>query len=203
VRYLVLLLVLLLSSAAWAQPSPDPPIEAIPAGVDKIVPLRKGTLAPYTGQLYEPLTALRWANWLQQYKYRLKWDVSKAQSVCKVEKKYRDDLLRSEEKRASSVEKDLRSRLLSAEQARVKAERSREPSVVQHSYIRSCGGGSLYGSHLRGGGGSGGGGGEGVVLWREPVESASLAACTWPWTSSVRRVGNSAAICAVFPSRGL
>lgn len=113
------LLVLLLPSLVWAQ---SPPIVAVPPGDDKIVPLEEGDKAPYTGQLFDPTTALRWANWLQQYKYRLKWDVEKEQSICAVEKKYRDDLLSAEEKRAATVEKDLRARLLRSEKARLKAE---------------------------------------------------------------------------------
>jgi hypothetical protein len=52
------------------------PIRDIPPGDDRIVPLRQGEAAPYTGQLYSPETALRWAGWLQQYKLRLEVDVT-------------------------------------------------------------------------------------------------------------------------------
>lgn len=122
-----LLLVWLLPAVVLAQTSP--PIEAIPKGEDRITPLSKGATAPYDGQLYEPMTALRWANWLQQYKYRLTWDVTKEQNVCRVEKKYRDDLLKAEEVRAAAVERDLRLRLSRSEQARLKAEEeARSPS---------------------------------------------------------------------------
>lgn len=127
-KWFLIILVVLLSSLAQAQPSPDPepsaspPIEAIPPGEDKIVPLLKGHVAPFGGQLYDPLTALRWANWLQQYKYRLQWDVSKEQHVCRVEMKYRDDLLLAEETRAKKVEDDLVERLGRSEQARLDAE---------------------------------------------------------------------------------
>ena len=86
------------------------------------MPLPKGHVAHFGGQLYSPLTALRWANWLQQYKYRLKWDVDKERSVCLVEKKYRDDLLKAEETRALKVETDLVERLGRSEQARLNAE---------------------------------------------------------------------------------
>ncbi len=125
-KWLFVILVALLPSLARAQPSPDPdpspPIEAIPPGDDRIVPLPKGHVAPFGGQLYSPLTALRWANWLQQYKYRLQWDVAKEQRVCKVEMKYRDDLLMAEEVRAKKVEDDLVERLGRSEQARLEAE---------------------------------------------------------------------------------
>ena len=130
-RWLAFLLVWFLPALALAQPSPDPdpapkvvvpPVTAIPAGDDKIVPLAKGDVAPFTGQLYDPLTALRWANWLQQYKYRLQWDVEKQVSVCLIEKTYRDELLAAEEKRAEAVELDLTERLGRSEQARLDAE---------------------------------------------------------------------------------
>lgn len=123
------LLVFLLPAVVFAQqppvPSSDresPPVEAIPPGDDDIVSLKKGQPAPFDGQLFGSLTALRWANWLQQYKYRLIWDVEKEQSVCTVEKKYRDDLLVAEEERAKKVETDLNERLARSEQARLDAE---------------------------------------------------------------------------------
>lgn len=115
----VFIVIFLLPAVVLAQ---TPPIQTIPPGDDKIEPVHKGQTAPFDGQLFDPLTAMRWGNWLQQYKYRLIWDVSKEQEVCKVEKKYRDDLLKAEEKRATTVEKDLRERLARSEQARLKAE---------------------------------------------------------------------------------
>lgn len=125
-RWLLLLVLWLSPALVLAQepisPDPSPPIEAIPAGEDIIVPLSKGHIAPFGGQLYDPLTALRWANWLQQYKYRLEWDVSKEKKICAVEKTYRDDLLKAEEARAQKVEDDLVERLGRSEQARLAAE---------------------------------------------------------------------------------
>jgi hypothetical protein len=55
--------------------SPNPEIQTIPTGEDKIVPLRKGEMAPFDGQFFDNNTALRWGNWLSQYKFRLKLDV--------------------------------------------------------------------------------------------------------------------------------
>ena len=124
-RWLILLVLWLSPALVMAQPSPEatlPPIQAIPKGADKIVPLRKGQLAPFTGQLFGPNTALRWANWLQQYKYRLKWDVTAVQQKCAVETTYRDKLLTIEKTRAKRVEKDLTTRLGRSEQARLNAE---------------------------------------------------------------------------------
>ena len=131
-RWLALILLWLAPALGFAQeaastPSPDPPaalppIQTIPPGDDVITPLRKGQAAPFTGQLFDSNTALRWGNWLQQYKYRLQWDVEKQVSVCRVEKTYRDELLAAEEKRAGAVEKDLTTRLERSEQARLDAE---------------------------------------------------------------------------------
>ncbi len=130
-RWLAFLL-LLIPSLAFAQekpaPSPDPPaaklppIQAIPPGDDVIVPLRKGQVAPFTGQLFDPNTSLRWGNWLQQYKYRLKWDVTAVQNKCAIEMTYRDSLLLIEKDRAKKVELDLTTRLGRSEQARLNAE---------------------------------------------------------------------------------
>lgn len=66
-------ILLLVSSITRGQPAP---IEDIPKGDDRIVVLRKGDAAPFDGQLFDNGTALRWNNWLQQYKYRLKADVA-------------------------------------------------------------------------------------------------------------------------------
>lgn len=55
----------------WA----DDSIQTIPPGEDKISPLKKGEVAPYDGQLFDNYTALRWGNWLLQYKLRLRIDV--------------------------------------------------------------------------------------------------------------------------------
>ena len=118
---------LLLPATALAQASP--PIQPIPTGDDKIVPVREGEKAPFTGQLFDQPTALRWGNWLLQYKYRLQWDVQKEKSVCLVEVEYRDKVLQIEKDRARAVETDLMERLERAEAARLAAEEeARNPS---------------------------------------------------------------------------
>lgn len=78
------LLVLVLPSTAWAD-SPAPVVIDIPAGSDKIVPLKKGELVPYDGQLFDNPTALRWGNWLLQYKYRLVADVDLQKRLCEAD----------------------------------------------------------------------------------------------------------------------
>jgi hypothetical protein len=58
------------------------PLKDIPPGEDKIVPVKEGEKAPYGGQLFDNPTALRWANWLQQYKVRLHEDVELSEKRC-------------------------------------------------------------------------------------------------------------------------
>ena len=99
-----------------------PPISTIPPGDDKIVSVKKTDPAPIDGQLYSTDTAIRWAFWLQQYKYRLKADVEQAQQVCKAETDYRDKALVIENDRNGKVEKDLTDRLIRSEKARLAAE---------------------------------------------------------------------------------
>lgn len=117
-RRLIAALVLL-PQLAWGQ---APPVKEIPPGEDVIVPVKKGTPAPIDGQIFSPETALRWANWLQQYKLRLDWDVKYAESVCKEETSYRDKLLTIEKERSAATEKSLRDELLKSEQGRIAAE---------------------------------------------------------------------------------
>jgi len=92
------------------------PIETIPAGDDKIVPLPRGEKAPFTGQLYEPATALRWANWLGQYKLRLKEDLQLQQQMCQLDHDYQVSRLSLEKEAFERVETDLRTRVLNTEQ---------------------------------------------------------------------------------------
>lgn len=47
-------------------------VEAVPPGEDRIEVLRKGEVSPFTGQLFDQDTALRWRNWLGQYRLRLR-----------------------------------------------------------------------------------------------------------------------------------
>lgn len=114
----VLVVALLAPSVVLAQPS----VESIPPGEDIIVPVKKGAAAPIDGQLFSPETALRWANFLQQYKLRLAWDVKYAEDVCKEETAYRDKLLVIEKDRSAATEKSLRDELLKSEKSRIEAE---------------------------------------------------------------------------------
>lgn len=65
---------LLLSGSAGAQPF-QLKLMPIPPGDDRIEPLVMGQPAPFTGQLFENNTALRWGHYLEQCRVRLVADV--------------------------------------------------------------------------------------------------------------------------------
>jgi hypothetical protein len=68
-RYAPALALFLASQTALADP---PVIQTIPEGEDRITPLKQGQAAPYSGQLYDAATSLRWANWLTQQRVALR-----------------------------------------------------------------------------------------------------------------------------------
>lgn len=113
----------LCSSAALAeQPLPAPQVVTYPPGEDKIAVIRKGDPAPYTGQLFEDNTALRWAVWLQQYKARYGLDMKAEQDSCQIKLQHTADLASIEADRTSKIEKDLRARLKETDAQRLKLE---------------------------------------------------------------------------------
>ncbi len=59
-------LVLLALSAPLPARAEPGDVKDIPPGPDVIVSVRAGQAAPFSGQLYDPKTALRWANWIDQ-----------------------------------------------------------------------------------------------------------------------------------------
>lgn len=122
-RWRILVALLLLPSLAHGQE-----IETIPPGPDKIQPVKAQEPAPYAGVLYDNDTALRWANWLRQYKVRLKADVEKEQKVCAVKLSYEAGVLATEKRRSKELQDDLKARLQTSEKARLEAEeRARNP----------------------------------------------------------------------------
>lgn len=60
-------------------------IQTIPPGEDKITSVKKGEAAPYDGQLFDNYTALRWGNWLLQYKLRLQLDADYQKKVAQAD----------------------------------------------------------------------------------------------------------------------
>ncbi len=106
----------LLPRLAFADP---PAIQSIPPGDDKIVVVHEGEKVPFSGQLFDPATALRWGNWLQQYKAAMAIVATHEQQVCKANLDYDTKVAEIEKTRSDGIEKDLRKRLLDSEQARV------------------------------------------------------------------------------------
>lgn len=124
----IILAVVLCASTAQA----SEPIKSIPPGDDVIVVLNKNEKAPFSGQLYSYGTALRWGNWLSQYKLRLEIDVEAEKKACEIQLSYSRRLYDAEEERNQRVETDLRSRLQKAEGARLVAEeRARNPPFYE------------------------------------------------------------------------
>jgi hypothetical protein len=92
------------------------PLIPVPDGDDKIEFVRQGDEVPFSGQLFDPATALRWAHYLQQAKLRLKEDVVYERRVCNAHLDYLGSRLELEVAYSEAVEKDLRARVLDLEQ---------------------------------------------------------------------------------------
>jgi hypothetical protein len=92
---LVLLVSLLAPSRSMAQQSPAtsaavpspyaPKFQPIPPGKDRIEPLEQGKPAPFSGQLFDTDTALRWANYLRQCREKLILDVETERKVAEAQ----------------------------------------------------------------------------------------------------------------------
>lgn len=95
-----------------------PAVIPIPPGKDVIEPIAKGKPAPFDGQIFDNDTALRWANYLEQYKLRLKIDNLYQLKVCEITTKYNDDVLKIEKDKYTTVVTDLEKRLAKAEKER-------------------------------------------------------------------------------------
>ncbi len=109
--FIILLIILsMLPLQAFAQPVPT-----IPPGEDVITSVKKGDPAPYSGQIFDMNTSIRWANWLVMYKERLKLDVEAQQKICKAETELRDKKLAFEEEKYKRVVTDLETKLKAAE----------------------------------------------------------------------------------------
>lgn len=116
-----ILLAVTLSTNALADP-PVPQLETVPPGDDRIAALREGDRAPYTGQLFDSSTALRWANWLEQYRVILRTTVEHDQKVCSIKLDYDATVLKTEQQKAAALEQDLKQRLTDSEKARAQAQ---------------------------------------------------------------------------------
>ncbi len=103
-----LLALALLTQARPAGAQDFPPI---PPGEDKIVVVREGEKAPFTGQLFSAETSLRWANWLGQYKLRLRTDVAYQAKVDQADLTLAREMLQIERDKYKVVVGDYQERL--------------------------------------------------------------------------------------------
>ena len=87
------------------------PIDVIPEGPDRIVALEAGEAAPFSGQLFDAATALRWANWLRQYSLRLRLSGEFEEAARAIRQEYTADLIRIERERGALAEAALRESL--------------------------------------------------------------------------------------------
>ena len=87
------------------------PVTPVPAGDDRIVSVKKGDPAPFSGQLFDSDTALRWANYLLQYKFRLTSDVAYQKNLGDLDADLLRQKLTLEENRYTTVTADLQKKL--------------------------------------------------------------------------------------------
>jgi hypothetical protein len=93
-----LLSVLLVSQSVQAEP-----IRSIPPGDDKIAPLKKGEDAPFDGQLFDTNTAIRWGNWLEQYRVRIELDKETQQLIHQAQINYLNQVIKIEQDQYKQV----------------------------------------------------------------------------------------------------
>lgn len=91
------------------------PLTPVPAGEDVIVSVKKGEPAPFTGQLFDLPTALRWGNYLEQARTRLRLDNELYARVTIAQKTYYEGVLGAERDKFKVVTTDLSRRLAAAE----------------------------------------------------------------------------------------
>jgi hypothetical protein len=112
----VFLLIFLFPAFLSAQVPELPPVPRfeltpVPSGDDNIVVLTKGEKAPFSGQLYDPATALRWANYMEQYRLQLDLCYTSARRLQSNERDYWQGLLEIEESAHKEIRLDLQTRL--------------------------------------------------------------------------------------------
>lgn len=107
-RAAAFLLLVSFSRAAVADPVPLTPI---PVGDDKIATMKLGAPAPFEGQLFDTPTALRWANYLYQCKFRLNADVVYQKKLDDADKNALQSELTLERNQYQLVTVDLQQRL--------------------------------------------------------------------------------------------
>lgn len=103
---------LLFAGSAHAQD-----VTSIPPGPDTIIPIKKGTPAPMDGQLFDDPTALRWGNWLMQYKSLVKNNKELDQQVCSAQVDLQATKLKNLQTQYDTVTADLQKKLDAAQAA--------------------------------------------------------------------------------------
>lgn len=86
----------------------------IPAGEDKIVPMKKNEPSPFEGQLFDNDTALRWANWLVQYKQLVKTNAALQKRICEIDVNLANKKLEIEQEKNNKIVPDLEAKLAKA-----------------------------------------------------------------------------------------
>lgn len=87
---------------AWGDPV-DEPVQAVPPGEDRIEAVKKGDPAPFDAQCFDQPTAIRWGNYLVQYKYRLKLDHGYLRALDEANDEYNKKLLQAEKDKYNDV----------------------------------------------------------------------------------------------------
>lgn len=113
--FFFVLLLCLLPSIARAEPTEASPLIPVPSGPDVITSVKKGDPAPHDGQLFDPATAIRWANFLQQANVRLKFDPLFQYKVGQVEIDALKKTLVLEQDKYKTVTAELQDRLTEAQ----------------------------------------------------------------------------------------
>lgn len=114
-RVFVLLLFLLVPAVARAADPPTPSVSALPPGEDVVVVVRRGEAAPFAGQLFDDASAIRWANYILQYRALLQLNTQYQKQLYAADADYYNkkiDLLQAEYR---TVTADLQKRLLEAQ----------------------------------------------------------------------------------------
>jgi len=111
----IALLLVMIPSAAHADPTVATPLIPVPSGPDVISVVKKGEPAPYDGQLFDQATAIRWANFLQQANTRLRLDPMYQYQVDKVEIDALKQVVALEQNKYKKVTDELETRLTDAQ----------------------------------------------------------------------------------------
>lgn len=112
VSCLIATLMLQVNNEAHAQGAD---VQNVPSGNDKVIPIRKGEAAPIDGQLFDNDTALRWANWLVQYKNLVKINGAYHEKVCSIDTELSAKKLEIQQQTYQTVTADLQKNLSKAQ----------------------------------------------------------------------------------------